>query len=100
MKSGHERPNAEKVYYVTWKDLPLSCPTKNMSLWNSHQRVYLDIQENGQIKCPYCGTLYILKDGAPGDRPGVQPNIEIERLFHEHRTELQRGEGDAAKQDG
>ncbi|HKT32768.1 MAG TPA: zinc-finger domain-containing protein, partial [Gammaproteobacteria bacterium] len=40
-------PNAQKVYHVTWKDLPLSCPTRAMSLWNSHQRVYLDIQEGG-----------------------------------------------------
>lgn len=35
--TGHEIPNAQKEYYVSWKDLPLSCPTPEMSLWNSHQ---------------------------------------------------------------
>lgn len=93
MKAGHARPNAEKLVYVTWKDLPLSCPTPAMSLWNSHQRVYLDIQEYGEVRCPYCGTLYVLKDEASGDRPGMQPNVEIERLYHEHQSDLRHPQG-------
>jgi uncharacterized Zn-finger protein len=79
------------VYYVTWKDLRLCCPTPAMSLWNSHQRVYLDIQESGRVQCPYCGSVYILKDESSGDAPGMQPNIEIERLYHEHQSELRSG---------
>ncbi|MCB5186698.1 zinc-finger domain-containing protein [Methylobacillus caricis] len=48
---------------VTAKDLPLHCPTKEVALWSSHPRVFLDIGETGQISCPYCGTKYRLKAG-------------------------------------
>lgn len=55
-------PNAVKRYEVTRADLPLHCPMDNMSLWNSHPRVYLAIEETGEARCPYCGALYVLKD--------------------------------------
>ncbi len=42
------------------KDLPLHCPTAENSLWNSHPKVFLPIEETGQAKCPYCGTEYRL----------------------------------------
>lgn len=83
---GHEIPNAHKLYYVTWKDLPLSCPMPAMSLWNSHQRVYLDIQESGRVQCPYCGAIYVLKAADAGDDSIAQPNIEIEKLYHEQHS--------------
>jgi uncharacterized Zn-finger protein len=38
-------------------------PLAHMSLWNSHPKVYLDVALTGAAKCPYCGTLYKLKDG-------------------------------------
>lgn len=47
---------------VTRADLPLHCPLPSMSLWNSHPRVFLPIEESGEELCPYCGTLYVLKD--------------------------------------
>jgi uncharacterized Zn-finger protein len=34
-----------------------------MALWNSHPKVYLDVAGSGQAKCPYCGTVYQLKEG-------------------------------------
>ena len=34
-------------------------PKAGMKLWNTHPRVYLDIG----AKCPYCGTVYKLKEG-------------------------------------
>lgn len=37
--------NAEKRYTVHRGDLPLSCPTPAMALWNSHPRVYLPIED-------------------------------------------------------
>lgn len=83
-------PNAQKVYHVTWKDLPLSCPTPAMSLWNSHQRVYLDIQESGVAQCPYCGAVYILEERAEPDEELAQPNIEIENLHHQAREHSRR----------
>ena len=55
--------NAQNRYEVTCADLPLSCPMPGMSLWNSHPRVYLPIEETGQERCPYCGAVYVLKEG-------------------------------------
>ena len=54
--------NAVKRYEITKRDLPLHCPMPNMSLWNSHPRVYLPVEETGEATCPYCGAVYILKD--------------------------------------
>lgn len=54
--------NAEKKYTVTRADLPLSCPTPEMKLWNSHPRVYLPIAKTGREQCPYCGAVFTLKD--------------------------------------
>jgi len=47
---------------ISGDDLPLHCPTKDMSLWNTHPRVYLPIEQRGEALCPYCGTTYRLKD--------------------------------------
>jgi len=38
-------------------------PLANMTLWNNHPKVYLDVARTGQAKCPYCGTVYQLKAG-------------------------------------
>ena len=43
---------------VEAKDLPVFCPNPQMPLWSSHPRVFLDIAERGEARCPYCGTLY------------------------------------------
>ena len=53
-------PNAENRYTVKRSDLPLSCPMPAMSLWNSHPKVYLPIEQTGEAKCPYCGAEYHL----------------------------------------
>lgn len=55
--------NAQNQYQVTRADLPLSCPMPSMSLWNSHPKVYLAIeQQDGHAKCPYCGAEFTLLD--------------------------------------
>jgi uncharacterized Zn-finger protein len=55
--------NTERVYSVKRAELPLSCPTPEMKLWNSHPRVYLPIEnEGGTSVCPYCGAKYVLAD--------------------------------------
>ncbi|MBK7250932.1 MAG: zinc-finger domain-containing protein [Gammaproteobacteria bacterium] len=54
-------PNAQTEYEVTVEDLPLSCPMPQMSLWNSHPRVYLAIEQTGSAKCSYCGAEYTLR---------------------------------------
>ena len=54
----------KRLIEVTEKDLPLHCPTPQMSLWDAHPRVFLPIEETGEALCPYCGTLYVLKGSA------------------------------------
>jgi len=53
--------NASRTYEVEAQDLPLSCPMPQMSLWNSHPRVYLPIEQTGHAKCPYCGAEFTLR---------------------------------------
>ena len=48
---------------VEASDLPAFCPNPQMPLWSSHPRVFLDIAELGEARCPYCGTRYRLKGG-------------------------------------
>ena len=50
---------------VDAKDLPLHCPTAAAPLWARHPRVFLDVAKAGEIKCPYCGTLFVYKGPAP-----------------------------------
>jgi uncharacterized Zn-finger protein len=52
--------NAARRYEVTRDALPLSCPTPEMTLWNSHPRVYLPLEELGEATCPYCGAHFVL----------------------------------------
>lgn len=58
--------NAQTVYEVTRDQLPLSCPTPEQRLWNSHPRVYLPIGETGEALCPYCSAQYRLVDRPAG----------------------------------
>jgi uncharacterized Zn-finger protein len=53
--------NAQQRYEITKDDLPLHCPMEGMSLWNSHPRVYIPMND-GRGKCPYCGAEYVLHD--------------------------------------
>jgi len=55
-------PNAETRYEVTKADTPLHCPMPNSSLWNSHPKVFLPIEDTGHANCPYCGAEYVLVD--------------------------------------
>jgi len=54
--------NTERRYEVRRADLPLSCPTPAMALWNSHPRVYLPVEAEGESACPYCGAHFVLID--------------------------------------
>jgi uncharacterized Zn-finger protein len=59
----------EAVVELVAKDLNANggifCPSPkaDMKLWNSHPRVYLDVAQTGAAKCPYCGTVYKLREG-------------------------------------
>ncbi len=53
----------QRIVEVGAEDLPLHCPMPGQSLWNSHPRVFLPIEDKAEVLCPYCGTLYRLKPG-------------------------------------
>lgn len=52
----------QQRYEVARVDLPLSCPMKNMRIWDAHPQVYLPIEKTGRATCPYCSAEYVLKD--------------------------------------
>lgn len=58
---------AKSVVEVLAKDVQgpgvVACPNPAMPLWSNHPRVFVDITHDGGGKCPYCGTVYRLKDG-------------------------------------
>ncbi len=55
-----EAKGQQATIEISKSDLPLHCPMPESSLWNSHPRVFLPIEETGEAKCPYCGTEYVL----------------------------------------
>ncbi|HHJ35470.1 MAG TPA: zinc-finger domain-containing protein [Gammaproteobacteria bacterium] len=55
-------PNQDMRIEVTRDVLPVHCPLNGSSLWNSHPRVYIPVEETGRARCPYCGAEYILID--------------------------------------
>jgi uncharacterized Zn-finger protein len=68
--TGLPRFDHEQKYHSTGrKDLNpqggVFCPSPHagMETWDTHPKVYLDVGKTGEAKCPYCGTLYKLKDG-------------------------------------
>lgn len=67
MSDTGQASNAQSPYEVTREDLPLHCPTPDMSLWNSHPRVFLPIEQTGRAQCPYCGTSFVLKGRSAED---------------------------------
>jgi uncharacterized Zn-finger protein len=50
--------NSKNIYYITPNDFPLSCPGKDMQTSNSHPKVYIKIDKDGEGICPYCGAIY------------------------------------------
>lgn len=60
MASGSE--DQKMMIEINKSDLPLHCPMPDSTLWNSHPRVFLEIEDTGKAKCPYCGAEYILED--------------------------------------
>jgi uncharacterized Zn-finger protein len=55
-------PNTLDQIEVTRAELPVHCPAPGTTLWNSHPRVYIPLEEGGSAICPYCGTKYVLVD--------------------------------------
>lgn len=59
-----EKPQActKMRYEVRIADLPLSCPPRDMRVWDAHPRVYLPIVAEKIVTCPYCEAEYVLKN--------------------------------------
>ena len=60
----YKKLNITNEVNISRRDLPLHCPTNVAALWCSHPKVFLAIEssKDGTVRCPYCGTLYRLKD--------------------------------------
>ena len=64
-------------------ELPAYCPNPSMPLWASHPRIFLDVVNESEAMCPYCGTRYRLK-----------PNVHLRdhefdtRNLHQHREQV------------
>jgi len=55
----------QRYLEVTAHDLPLTCPRPNMSIWDAHPKVSISLNNGGEARCPYCGTLYKFKGELP-----------------------------------
>lgn len=55
-----------KTITIKPHDLPLHCQGPDNETWNGHPRVFLPIESNSSIECPYCGTVYQLDGEAIG----------------------------------
>jgi uncharacterized Zn-finger protein len=64
VRQGGATPNRERRLTVRRADLPLYCPTPDSSLWNSHPRVFIPLEDapSGTAICPYCGTEFQLEE--------------------------------------
>ncbi len=62
MAAPRAEPNA-RVVELTAHDLPAYCPNPRMPLWSWHPKVFLDVVNEGESMCPYCGTRYRLRAG-------------------------------------
>ena len=54
--------NKQKTTAIKASDLPLSCPPLDVSAWNSHPRIFLEFNAQGEASCQYCGSHYKLDD--------------------------------------
>jgi uncharacterized Zn-finger protein len=64
MQTDHTK---QRIVEVSAADLPLFCPTPDMSLWNAHPRVFIPVDRLGEARCPYCSTLYKFTGELPKD---------------------------------
>ena len=55
---------AVQTHEIGRNELPLFCPRDDTTLWSQHPRIYLPIEKDGDILCPYCGTRFILKNNS------------------------------------
>lgn len=52
----------DTVIEVHRAQLPWTCPSRDMALWNQHPKVVIPIEASAVARCPYCGAAYRLVD--------------------------------------
>jgi uncharacterized Zn-finger protein len=71
MSTATTRTEAKAVVELSAADLvghgSTYCPNPQMPLWCAHPKVFIDVGSTGEGRCPYCGTVYRLKDGEAAD---------------------------------
>ncbi len=70
------------VVALSASDLPAYCPNPSMPLWASHPRIFLDVVNEREAVCPYCGTRYRLNPGVH-----VRDHEFDTRSLHQHREQ-------------
>ncbi len=91
-------PKSAELIELSADELPAVCPHAGMPLWASHPRVYLEVVNESEAMCPYCGTRYRLRHDARvhGHQFGA-------RNLHQHRhhgVESESRESDRARSSG
>lgn len=70
------------VIELSADDLPAVCPRASMPLWAWHPRVFLDVVNQNEAMCPYCGARYRLPRDAH-----VRDHGFGARCLHQHRKQ-------------
>lgn len=52
------------THHVEDREVIVCCPPENVNVWDLHPRVYLALNENGSVACPYCGDIYTMDEQA------------------------------------
>ncbi|MFZ5483310.1 MAG: zinc-finger domain-containing protein [Pseudomonadota bacterium] len=50
----------QRIVEVGAADLPLYCPPRGQEAAFNHPRVFLPVEAKGEVRCPYCSTVYKL----------------------------------------
>ena len=50
-----------KIVFVPTKTTSLHCPLPEQEVWSKHPKVYLIMNDQGEVRCPYCSTVYKTK---------------------------------------
>jgi len=69
-----------RVIELTKEDLPAVCPPTSISGWAWHPRNFLDVVNQDEAMCPYCGTRYRLPRHVR-----VHDHEFDARCLHQHR---------------
>jgi uncharacterized Zn-finger protein len=81
--------DAPALVELAGSDLPAYCPNPKMPLWSWHPRVFLDVVNEGEAMCPYCGTRYRLAlplRDPDADACGLHQHHREPRLEPEHES--------------